>query len=70
MKKIDKLIEKMRNQPSGIRFEEMEYVLAKYEYQFDRQNGSHRSYVNQSGAVMTIPKANTVKRVYIERILS
>jgi len=38
---IEKIIEKMKNQPHGIQFSEAERVLAAYGYAFERQKGSH-----------------------------
>jgi predicted RNA binding protein YcfA (HicA-like mRNA interferase family) len=52
MPKADKIIEKMRNQPNGIRMSEADKVLTASGYRFDRQNGSHRQYINASGDVM------------------
>jgi predicted RNA binding protein YcfA (HicA-like mRNA interferase family) len=48
----DKIIEKMKNQPHGIRMDEADKVLAVYGYRLDRQNGSHRQYVNENGDVI------------------
>jgi len=43
---VEKIIEKMKNQPHGIQFSEAERVLAAYGYVFERQKGSHRRYGN------------------------
>ena len=40
MSKTEKLIEKMRRQPNGIRLEEAEKVLKTYGYELVRQKGS------------------------------
>ena len=42
MPDIEKIIEKMKCQPNGIRVSEAEKVLDHYGYRFDRQKGSHR----------------------------
>ncbi len=54
MSSIDKIIEKMKNQPHGIRLAEAERVLAAYGYQFKRQKGSPRHYLNESGDLITL----------------
>ncbi|MDR1019542.1 MAG: type II toxin-antitoxin system HicA family toxin [Synergistaceae bacterium] len=67
---VDKIIEKMKNQPSGIRMDEAHKVLAASGYRLDRQKGSHRQYVNSSGCVTTIKDETPLKAVYVKDILS
>lgn len=45
MPNVKKLIEKMKQQPSGIRPEEAEKVLAAYGYVPVRQKGSHKHLI-------------------------
>lgn len=67
---VNKIIEKMKNQPNSIRLEEVEKVLKHYEYEFVRQKGSHRHYLNKAtGDLITIKQENPLKRVYIEDVL-
>jgi predicted RNA binding protein YcfA (HicA-like mRNA interferase family) len=67
---VDKIIEKMKNQPNGIRMSEADKVLATNGYRFARQNGSHRQYINSIGDVITIKDENPLKAVYVKDILS
>ena len=70
MAKVEKLIEKMKNQPNGITFEEASKVLTAKGYQFARQNSSHCAYKNDSGDIITIVKRKpTIKKVYVIEIL-
>lgn len=69
MPNVEKLIDKMKCQPSGIRMAEAEKVLAAYGYLLDRQKGSHCHYINQKGDVITIKKDNPLKAVYVKDIL-
>lgn len=67
---VDKIIEKMKNQPNGIRPEEVEKVLKNYKYEYVRQKGSHRHYLNKAtGDLITIKQENPLKRVYVEDVL-
>ena len=66
---IKKLIDKMKNQPNGIRFEEAHRVLEARGYRFDRQRGSHCHFVNETGDVISIVKRDTIKKVYVAAIL-
>jgi len=67
---IEKLIQKMKNQPYGITYNEAARVLTSFNYRFARQNGSHCHYINESGDVITIVRRNdAIKRVYVDAIL-
>ena len=66
---IEKILEKMKRQPNGIRVTEADKILTHFGYRFDRQKGSHRQYINKSGDVITIKEENPLKAVYIKDIL-
>jgi predicted RNA binding protein YcfA (HicA-like mRNA interferase family) len=70
MPDIEKLIEKMRNQPNGIRMAEADKVLTANGYRLGRQKGSHRHYINDKGDVITIKDENPLKAVYVKDILN
>jgi predicted RNA binding protein YcfA (HicA-like mRNA interferase family) len=70
MTNVDKIIQKMKNQPNGIRMNEADRVLVSKGYRFDRQNGSHRQYINAKGDVITIKDETPLKTVYVKDILS
>jgi len=67
MPTVEKLVEKMKNQPRGIRISEAEKVLAAYGYRFARQKGSHRHYINNAGDLITLK--DPLKISYINAIL-
>lgn len=67
---IEKIIEKMKCQPNGIKAEEAERVLISYGYNPVRQKGSHRHYLHESGDLITIKIDNPLKAVYVKDILS
>ena len=70
MPDIDKLIEKMKRQPNGIRFQELKRVLEYYGYKMKNNSGtSHRNFINNEGKVITIKKENPLKAVYIKDVL-
>jgi predicted RNA binding protein YcfA (HicA-like mRNA interferase family) len=70
MANVDKIIEKMKNQPHGIRMAEADKVLTSKGYRLARQKGSHRQYLNGNGDLVTIKDENPLKAVYIKDILS
>jgi len=68
---VDKIVDKMKRQPNGIRIEEVDRVLHYYGYILDRQKGSHRQYINAEGDVLTVPERRpTIKSFYVNEILS
>lgn len=66
---VEKIIEKMKRQPSAIRPEEAEKVLKAYGYEPVRHKGSHRHYLHKSGDLITIKIDNPLKVVYVKDIL-
>lgn len=68
---VDKIIEKMKSQPNGIRPEEAEKVLKSYGYENVRQKGSHRQYLNKAtGDLVTVKQENPLKKAYVVDILN
>ncbi|MEX2415934.1 MAG: type II toxin-antitoxin system HicA family toxin [Paenibacillaceae bacterium] len=70
MASILKMIEKMKNQPRGIRYEEAAKVLTHYGYILIRTRGSHRHFRHDSGELITIKEENPLKISYVADILS
>jgi len=69
MASIEKLIEKMRNQPTGVLFEEADRVLTAKGFRMDRQRGSHCQYIANDGARFTLPYKSPIKKIYTGLIL-
>ncbi|WP_025718380.1 type II toxin-antitoxin system HicA family toxin [Paenibacillus sp. 1-18] len=70
MARIDKLIQKMKDRPNGIRFEEAEKVLEHYGYIKARHDGtSHCQFRNDKGDLITIKKKNPLKAAYVKDVL-
>lgn len=70
MASVEKIIEKMKRQPNGVRPEEADKVLRHYGYIPDRQKGSHKQYLNeQTGDLVTIKQESPLKKVYVVDIL-
>ena len=67
---VEKIIEKMKQQPNGINISEADKVLAAKGFTLLRQRGSHRSYRNKSGDVIVLVDTNPMKAVYVKDILS
>jgi predicted RNA binding protein YcfA (HicA-like mRNA interferase family) len=68
---VEKIIDKMKRQPNGIRPEEADKVLQAYGYETVRQKGSHRQYLNKdTGDLTTIKQENPLKKAYVDDILN
>lgn len=70
MPNIEKIIQKMKRQPNGIRFHELAKVLEYYGYEMKTRRGtSHRNFINTKGDVITIKEENPLKAVYVKDVL-
>lgn len=69
MASVEKIIEKMKRQPNGIKAAEAQKVLEFYGYRLDRQKGSHMQFIDKSGNVITIKNETPLKAAYVKDIL-
>lgn len=70
MSSIEKIIDKMKNQPNGIKFSEIERILNYMDFYETRQKGSHKRFKNNNtDETLTLPVQNPLKSVYIKQIL-
>ena len=60
MAKIEKIIEKMKNQPKGITFAEIKKVLEHNGFEVVRIKGSHYQFRNEQGLLTTVKRENPV----------
>lgn len=70
MSSVEKIIEKMKTQPRGIRYADASKVLNHFGYIFVRKRGSHRHVRNDAGELVVLKKERPLKISYIEDILS
>ena len=71
MASVEKIVDKMKRQPNGIRLNEADKVLKHYGYSLDRQKGSHRQYLTEDGERLTIVERKpTIKSFYVNEILN
>ena len=70
MAKWEKLLEKVRALSPDIRFEELKKILEYYGYSMKppRKGSSHYTFRKRGYSPITIPKHNTIKKVYIEMV--
>jgi hypothetical protein len=71
MTQREKLLQKLRNNPKNVRFEDLDKLLTWYE--FERRSpssGSHYVYRRQGCRPITIPYRKPLKSVYVRKALA
>ena len=70
MSKWDKLIMRIRNLSSDLRFDELRKILENYGYEMNapRSGSSHYTFRKYGCMPITIPKHEPIKKVYIEMV--
>ncbi|MCL2859339.1 MAG: type II toxin-antitoxin system HicA family toxin [Oscillospiraceae bacterium] len=71
MPSVEKIIQKMKNQPNGIILQEAEKVLKNFGYQKQRTKGSHNIFYNDMDESINIPVhgKGQIKPIYVKKIL-
>lgn len=70
MSQWDKLLDRVRKLSPGLRFEELKKILESYGYEMyaPRNGSSHCTFRKMGCSPITIPKHNTIKKIYIEMV--
>jgi len=64
---------KITNNPSDVRFEDLQGLLKDYGFELNRTKGSHHSFVGYVGGEKTtivIPYKRPLKEVYVKKVLT
>ncbi|MCL1988451.1 MAG: type II toxin-antitoxin system HicA family toxin [Firmicutes bacterium] len=70
MASVKKIVDKMKRQPNGIRFDEAKKVLEHNGYKITSQKGSHRVFRDATGDQLSVPeKKPTIDKQYVAEIL-
>ena len=71
MARREKRLETIRNNPRGVRPEELEQVLIDAGFNWDFGKGDHRVYRHPNGRRFSLDFGrNPVRRVYVEAVLA
>lgn len=70
MSKWDKLLARIQNLSSDLRFKELQKVLESYGYTLHAPRGgsSHYTFRKQGRMPITIPKHEPIKKIYVEKV--
>ncbi|GKS14770.1 hypothetical protein YDYSY3_57700 [Paenibacillus chitinolyticus] len=69
MARVEKIVQKMKDRPNGIPYDDVAKVLRHYGYELVRTKGSHCHFRNKHGDLITIKKENPLKAVYVKDVL-
>ena len=67
--KISKIIDKMRNSPSSISFNEVRDVLVYLGYELSNNGGQHMIFRKPGHEHINIPFAKPIKKKYVKKVL-
>ena len=70
MSKNEKLIDKIKNNPTNVKFETLQKILLKYGFDERKPRGgsSHYTYV-KGQYILTIPKNKPVNKIYVKKFI-
>lgn len=67
--RIRKLLQRLKNNPTGVTFDDIRTLLFREGFRLDRIAGSHHIF-KRSGITFVIPvHSNRVKSVYVKRVI-
>ena len=72
MSQFEKLLERIKNNPKSVRFEELQKILEKYGFISSQPQGgsSHYTFRRSDGKKVTIPKHSPyVKAIYVKLVI-
>ena len=69
MGKIEKLIQRMRNNPLNWRIEDIKMLAQRYHIDFRQPGKSHVTFRFPSGQKLTVPAHKPIKPVYIKQFI-
>lgn len=69
MSRRKKLLDKLRHNPKGVRFEELAKLLEWYGFELKRVQGSHYSYKRGSRHIVVVRRAHHVHSEAVREVL-
>ncbi len=69
MTKVDKLLEKMRNNSHDWRIEELKAIADRYKMTYLQPGTSHVTFRTGTGEKLTVPARKPIKPIYIKKFI-
>ena len=70
MAKVEKTLERMRNNPAGWKIEDLEVVAERSGVRVRKGKGSHVVFVADDGQRLTVPARRPIKPVYVRAFVA
>jgi len=64
-----KILGRMRNNPAGLRIEDLKTVADRFKIEYRQPGTSHVTFRHPSGAKLTVPARRPIKQVYVKKFL-
>ncbi len=69
MSKLEKLLEKMQNNPNDWTISDLERIAEHYQIQIRQAKGSHVYFTFPTGVTLSVPAKRPIKAIYIKTFL-
>ena len=71
MSQLEKLLLRIKNNPKTVRFDELDKILKRLDFEARQPKGSSSHYIyTKSNFILCIPKHNPyIKQVYVEKVI-
>jgi len=69
MSKLNKILEKMRNNPLNWRIDSLKTVAQAHDLEWRQPGTSHVTFRHPNGAKITIPAHRPIKPIYIKKFI-
>jgi predicted RNA binding protein YcfA (HicA-like mRNA interferase family) len=69
MSSVEKMLQKMRNNPRDWRIEDLQMLASRYGFMWRQQGTSHVAFRAPDGKSLSVPAARPIKTVYIRKFL-
>ncbi len=66
----EKILDKMRNNPSDWRIEDLKIIADRFGFTYRQLGTSHVTFRAPNGGTLTVPAAKPIKKVYVKRIIT
>lgn len=69
MSAVEKLLEKMRNNPKDWRIEQLKTIARAYNIEWRQRGTSHVVFIRDDGQTLPVPANRPIKPIYIKKFV-
>lgn len=70
MSKIDKILEKMRQNPRDWRIEDLKVIADRFEIDYRQPGTSHMTFRFPNGQKLSVPAHKPIKPIYVKQFIN